>query len=68
MTEKTPRQTIRAATECMAMNLIDYDNQSDEDLPAGGIKQAVRDGAATPEEIIEWFTVELLRGLGMERR
>ena len=64
MTYKTPRQTIKAATECMAMNLLDYDVRDGEDLPAGGIVQAIKNGAATTDEVIGWFSAELRHHTG----
>jgi hypothetical protein len=61
---KTRRERIIDILSDSIIDLLYYDRKEDEDLPKGGIEEAIKAGEITVEEMIAIWSAELIDGLG----
>ena len=59
------RKIIEAAISDLVKDFVMYDRREDEDLPAGAIEHAVRNGEITIDEMVEIFRRELIEHLNV---
>ena len=60
----TRRERITNILTDSIIDLLYYDRKEDEDLPKGGIEEAIAAGEITVEEMIAIWSTELINGLG----
>ena len=63
--EKTRRERIIAILSDSIIDLLYYDRKEDEDLPRGGIEEAIKAGEITVDEMIKIWSAELRDGLDL---
>jgi hypothetical protein len=63
--EKTRRQRIIDILTDSISDLLYYKRKEDEDLPRGGIEEAIKAGEITVDEMIKIWSVELTNGLDL---
>ncbi len=61
---KTRRERIINVLTDSISTMLYYDRKEDEDLPRGGIEEAIKAGEITVDEIIKIWSAELIDGLG----
>ncbi len=61
---KTRRERIINILTDNISTMLYYDRKEDEDLPRGGIEEAIKAGEITVDEMIKIWSAELIDGLG----
>ncbi len=61
---KTRRERIINILTDSISTMLYYDRKEDEDLPRGGIEEAIKAGEITVDEMIKIWSAELIDGLG----
>lgn len=62
----TRREKIINVFTDSIIDMLYYDRKEDEDLPRGGIEEAIRAGEITVDEIIKIWSAELIEGLDLD--
>ena len=57
------KDAILATVGDLVSDFVYYDRKNDEELPAGSIKQAVKNGDVSVDEIVEFFKSKLIKAL-----
>lgn len=59
----TRRQIIEATIRDAVADVMFYRRKEDEDLPVGGIEEAIAAGEVTVKDMVEWFCDELMKSV-----
>lgn len=62
---KTRADIIKAHLSDSISDLLYYDRKEDDDLPKGGIEEAIKAGEITVDEMIKIWSAELIAGLDL---